>query len=157
MSTQSASPTNSVKVRGTTVSAQLLVVQPSTSNQRITTELRRCRSGSARWTEPEKPRAGYTRSLAGTALQATAEPKPGVPRPSPEPGERPRAPTREHTGLPEPPIFVTLSEAMSLLLVGMRVGDCARQSLIANPLFLSIRVWQTEMLLLLLVQETKKI
>jgi hypothetical protein len=40
--------------------------------------------------------------------------------------------------------------------MGMRAGDCARQSLIASPLFLSVRVWQLEKLLLLLAKEATK-
>ena len=36
----------------------------------------------------------------------------------------------------------------------MRAGDCARQSLIASPL--SVRVWQLEKLLPLLVKEATK-
>jgi hypothetical protein len=40
--------------------------------------------------------------------------------------------------------------------MGMRAGDCARQSLIASPLFLSVRVWQLEKLLPLLAKEATK-
>jgi len=40
--------------------------------------------------------------------------------------------------------------------VVMRAGDCARQSLVASPLFLSVRVWQLKKPLQLLVKEATK-
>jgi len=38
----------------------------------------------------------------------------------------------------------------------MRAGDCARQSLIASPLFLSVRIWQLGKPLPLLAKEATK-
>ena len=77
MSTQSASPTNSAKVRGTAVSAQLLVVQPRASNQTTTAEPMRCRMsfrmrpprcrGSSHWTEREKTSEEHTGGRVGAA------------------------------------------------------------------------------------------